>query len=110
GVAAAAPPARRIAAASATPRSSIAMTRLCAMTEAAIQYLFDLVRVLSFPREPGAVGVLRRRRRRGQRGTRRGPAQRFPAAAEPPDPRARGRAGGCVVRALAARRPVAAGG
>src|SRR5215831_6248548 len=41
-VAAAARPARRIAATSAVPRMSMPMTRLCPPTLAAIQYLFDL--------------------------------------------------------------------
>src|SRR5207253_2112845 len=60
--------------------------------------------------EPRAARVLRRRCRGGQRRTRGRPAAHLATAAEPPDPRARGRAGGPFVRAVAARRTAAAGG
>jgi len=45
--AAAARPARRIAATSAAPRISIAIPRLCRSSRQAIQYLFDLAAVLN---------------------------------------------------------------
>jgi hypothetical protein len=44
-VAAAARPARRIAATSAAPRISIAIARVCRRAPPAIQYLFDLAKV-----------------------------------------------------------------